>query len=54
MGAAAHFSLGGRTMRKLARSKLWIVPLGLAAVTGGWLLAAGVPDMKRYLKMHRM
>jgi len=38
--------------------KLWMVPLGLFAmgfvVAVGWVAYAGLPDLKRYYKMHRM
>ncbi len=34
--------------------KLWIVPLGVSAAAMGWLVAASLPDIKRYIRMHEM
>lgn len=34
--------------------KLWVIPVGIGAVAAGWLTAASIPDLKRYIRMHQM
>jgi hypothetical protein len=41
-------------MKKSLVKKLWVVPLGVAGGAAGWAVLANVPDIKRFVRMHRM
>jgi hypothetical protein len=34
--------------------RLWIMPFGLVFVGMTWLVIATLPDIKRYIRMHKM